>query len=116
MADGRFGLRLGMIVGMALAVSMSINSTVTASNLDYPDRTTATTDAWGYGADMFVVLSHEPSFDFRIADVREGAGLGIKRSFPSYRPVAMKPRASGSAVRPTSLAGWRSSHHRRLAA
>jgi len=113
MAYGRFGLRLGMIVGMALAVTMSINSTVTASNLDYPDRTTATGDyAWGYGLDIFDMIVDAPMFVLPAAV----AHIEPKRTFPSFRPVAMKPRASGAAVRPTSLAGWRSSHVRRLAA
>jgi hypothetical protein len=53
-----------------------------------------------------------PAFDILLPLVREDR---VASSFPAFRPLAVKERASRSAVRATVLSGWRSGRVRTLA-
>lgn len=111
----RCGLRFGVIAGACAFIGAVTASTTAYSTNDGAYTTSATMDiTYGDIGNVILVVAapHEPAFALP-AMHDEGAGLG--RAFPSYRQAAVLPRASGAAVRPTALVGWRSGHVRRLA-
>jgi hypothetical protein len=100
------GLRLGLIVAAGLALC---TFTTSASNATY-DGTSWTAS---HGYNVYVV-----EFDRHVSDLALPAFTlkqDVKRDYPSYAPFAQKERTSRAAVRPTSVAGWRSSRVRALA-
>lgn len=106
----RYGLRV-MIVGAMFALC---TMTTTASSTQYTDGGTASAsafDQYGYG------------FAIQFTDVLGSVVMPaavehrqIKRDFPVYVQPHARPIAIGAAVRPTSIAGWRSGRVRHLAA
>jgi hypothetical protein len=98
-----------LVMGIAAVLcSMTLSTTAPASYFD-----SGGTAASPY--DNVIVIS--------LADYQKPAFLlpmgkedRVASSFPAFRPMAVKERASRSAVRPTALSGWRSGRVRTLAA
>lgn len=111
-----YGLR-GLIVGLAFAVTASMTATATTidegAGLGHNGTASTTADGW---SDAFSVvmysIAHAPMFALPAVATREQP----KRDYPrAFRPAAMTPIPSGAAVRPSSVAGWRSGRTRHLA-
>jgi hypothetical protein len=109
MAFGKLGR--GVIM---LAAALSICSAATAATISpaYDDGTAASPMRSHYAS--FVVLTSSSDYlpGWVLPSVVEAA---VPRTIPGFRPYAKRERASLNAVRPTSVAGWRSGRVRHLA-
>lgn len=105
----RYSLRF-VVMGFAAALCSMTFATTAPAYFD-PSGTTV---ASSY--DNMIVISvadfQSPAFDI-LPMVKEDR---VASTFPAFRPMAVKERASRSAVRPTALSGWRSGRVSRLAA
>ena len=102
-----YGLRLGLFAAATLCATMA-----TAAPASYVNEYGGTFATASY--DQIVVVGAAVDLpSFAMPAVIEHAK--VERTFPAYRPRHASPRASGAAVRPTSLAGWRSGRTVRLA-
>lgn len=105
----RYSLRFA-VMGIAAALC-SMTLTTTAPAFHDSGGTMATTMS-----PFEIVLSYDdvmPASLFVLPVIKEQR---IASDHQAFRPMAIKERASRSAVRPTALSGWRSGRIRTLAA
>jgi hypothetical protein len=105
--------RMGLIV--AAMATIATTAPAFASN-----HVTPTTSATAVASDVIVIdftSAAVDRFDFLapLADLSIPAAIPGSDQRPTFKPAAIKQRASRSAVRPTAIAGWRSGRTRHLA-
>lgn len=105
--------RFGFVAAALMTLCISTPSYATAATST--NQTFATSD-WPIGHVFIDMVYSTPAFAFdapvAIKDYREVVSL---RHPPMFEAMAIHQRRSLSAVRPSSIAGWRSGRVRRLA-
>lgn len=106
--------RLSYAIGALVMATLC----TTGPTYAHPDQTgpTITSDNTYIVVMAGIATPYDRGYDVPVLALVDRAEAPPSGGYPAYAPAAVKERFSRAAVRPTSVAGWRSGRVRRLAA